>query len=386
MTRPHGSSLAVGALVAALALVGGVPAAAGAQQSAVALEAQFRGYEFGAGLGPSVANLLLFPAAYRFQPKEEVVVDVYSAWGRGAVEQAGIVYELTGFVDTRAKVSWRATEWAEVSVGVNIPTGNARHTGEEALVAAFLSNDLLGFEESNWGQGVGVTTGIATATQMGDWGVGLGASYRVAEEYEPIADSVVGYTPGNELRLRLGVDRNIGESGTFTAGVTYQNFSDDQVSGRDLFAPGARVLVDASYAFRTGASTWTVYAADVWRENGDLFLDIVDGVGAVVGDTTLVTPSQNLVLAGVSGSVPVGPVFRIRPQADVRIQQREEADGSTAGSGFVASAGLDLPVRFFGRVDVIPALKVMGGRIEGADSETFNTVGTELSLLLSFTF
>jgi len=372
--------------VAVAALMGATASGAAAQQNALGMEAQFRGYEFASGFGPSVANLLLFPAAYRFEPAEGVSFDLYSAWGRGAVEQGGVVYELTGFVDTRARLSWRASEWAEFSIGLNVPTGNARHTGEEALVAAFLSNDLLGFDESNWGQGVGVTTGIATATQMGEWGVGLGASYRVANEYEPVADSVLGYSPGNEIRLRLGVDRNVGESGTFTAGITYQNFDDDQISGRDLFAPGARVLVDASYAFRAGASTWTVYGANIWRENGDLFLDIVDGVGSVVGDTTLVTPSQNLVLAGVSGSVPMGSTFRIRPQADIRLQQREEANGSTAGSGFVASAGFDLPVRFFGTVDLVPAVKVLGGQIEGGDSETYNTVGTELSLLLSFTF
>jgi len=385
MTRRSGVSMRVSVVVAPVVAALALVAPLSAQTHTVAVETNFTGYDFDPGLGPQVANLLIVPVAYRLQWNDQLSFDLYGAYARGAVQQEGFSYKLNGPVDTRVKASYRVSEWAALSLTANIPTGNGRHDGEESVVASVLSSDLLGFQESNWGQGFGLTTGIATATQVGEWGVGLGASYRVANEYQPVADSALGFQPGNELRLRLGVDRNVGETGTLTAGLTYQNFQDDQVEGRNLFQAGTRVLVDGSYAFRAGGNTWTVFAADIWRENGDLFLDIIDGNGAVVGDTTLVTAKQNLVMAGVTGSLPVGSRFRVRPTVDVRIQSREESDGNTAGSGTIFGIGADLPLRVFG-YDFFPKARFLTGRIEDQNGDNVSLIGAELSATIRWSY
>ncbi len=381
MTR----SVRTGVVVFALTLL--APASLfGQQRQSLAVESHFLGYTFDDGVGAEVANIVLFPVAYRLQATDAVAVDVYSAVGRGQVEQDGTVFELAGLVDSRVRVSYRASEWANLTVALNLPSGNSSHDSEEGVVASVLSSDLLGFRETTFGIGLGMTTGIATATRVGEWGLGLGASYRMQGEFEPVADSAIGYQPGNEMRIRAGVDRAVGESGTLSAGVTWQNFSDDQVDGRNLFQAGARVSADLAYAFRAGSTTWSMYAANVWRENGDLFLDLIDGNGAVVGDTILTTASQNLAIARVQGSVPVGSRYRVRPTVDLRVQDREEVDGNAAGSGWMLGAGLDFPVRVFGFYDVFPAVQYLTGRIDGADGVRRGVRGFSGTLTVRWTF
>ena len=373
-------------LAAAIALVAVAGAGPVSAQQSVAIETHFRGLRFDDGLGPDVANVFLTPIAVRADLTPRLILDVYTAWGRGQVEQDDVVYELSGLVDSRVRMNYRVRDWASLSVAANLPTGNSQHDGEESVVASVLSSDLLGFRESTWGSGLGVTTGFATARRMGAWGIGLGASYRLAAEFEPVADTAIGYQPGNEMRIRAGVDRNFGESGTVSAGVTFQDFSDDQLEGRNLFQAGRRVSVDAAVAFRAGGSTWTLSGLNVWRENGDLFLDLVDAQGGIVGDTTLVTAKQRLTVTALSGSVPLGSRYRIRPSVRLRVQDREEVDGTTPGSGWLLGIGADLPLRLYGNYDLFPAVRYMTGEVEGASGDRYGMTGFTGTLTLRWRF
>jgi hypothetical protein len=259
-----------------------------------------------------------------------------------------------------------------LTVGVNIPTGNSADTNEEAIVTTVLATDMLGFREATWGTGLGITGGIATARQMGNWGVGLGASYRQSSEFEPTDGSDLKYQPGNEARIRFGVDRTVGEGGKFTAGVTLLNYSEDQADGQNLFQAGNRLRVDATYAFRSGGSTWSLFAANAWRDKGDLTLDLVDPSGAIVGDTLLVVGGQNLFVAGLRGSVPFAGV-RIRPELDFRLLSHDDDDGS----GWLFGGGFDLPLRFFGTYDVFPRLRASYGKMDAATGESYSFWGGE---------
>ncbi|MCK5653106.1 MAG: hypothetical protein KAJ42_17085, partial [Gemmatimonadetes bacterium] len=227
--------------------------------------AQFQWFSLAEELGADVANLLVVPATYVLPMGEKVRADLYVAWATGSVEKGGFTYNKSGPTDTRMRLSYQATPWAIVTVGVNLPTGNSSDTNEEAIVASVLATDMLGFRESTWGTGFGITGGIATARQMGDWGVGLGASYRQSREFEPTDGEDLKYQPGNEARVRFGVDRNVGDGGKFTTGITFLNYSEDLADGQNLFQAGNRFRVDASLAFRSGASTWSLFAANSWR-------------------------------------------------------------------------------------------------------------------------
>lgn len=368
-----------------LALVALSGASAQAQQgSSLGAGAQVQSYTFGEGLGVERATLYLAPLAYRQPFGSRLSVDLYGAYARGEVVlgagDSDTTYSLSGVVDTKVRANWAATPWAVFSLALNLPTGNSGHSTEEAVVASILANDLLGFREANWGVGFGLTSGVATAYRVGEWGVGVGASYRLANEFEPRSDTTLSYSPGDEARLRVAVDRTVAGN-KLTAGFSLQRFSTDQLDQRDLFQAGNRWRGDVTYSFRTGrAATWTAYLSDVWRERGDLNLDVVDQNGAVVGDTLVRTGHQNLLIGGVAGAINVSPALSVRPAADVRVQTRSEG----GGTGWLAGVGADFPYRLRADLSIIPQVRVQGGELDAAAQDGSTTVhsllGAELGL------
>jgi hypothetical protein len=338
------------------------------------------GYTFEEGLGASAAQLLMFPVAVRF-PVSSLTFDLYAAWAQGKVERDDVAYTLSGPVDTRVKLSWQASPWALLSVGASLPTGNSTHNGEEAVVASVLAMDLLGFSEATWGTGAQITTSLATAMRAGGWGIGIAGAYAVNSEFEPSSEQEFRYQPGNEARVRIGLDRNIGTN-TFTAGLTFMTFAKDQAEDRinrfNIFQAGNRFRFDASYAFRAGGGVWTLYAADLWREHGDLTPIITNDVGAVVGDTSIVMPSQNLIVGGIIGAVALGSKT-FRPQVDFKLQAREDVDGADEGSGWLVSAGGDIPLRLFGSWDFFPKAQVIIGAVKDATGASRQVTGAEFS-------
>jgi hypothetical protein len=363
---------------AALALLLGAAPVAAQTEHALATGVHFQGYSFDDSVGVSAANLLLVPLAYQVPLGNRLALDLYTAYARGSVERLNTVYNLEGVVDTRARASWTAAPWAVVMVGVNIPTGNATHDSEEAVVAGALSTNLLGFREASWGTGLAVTTGLATAHRLGSWGVGFGASYRMASEFEPRADTSLNYTPGNEALFRVALDRTVGSSAKLTAGFTFQNYSADQVDEQDLFQSGNRLRGDLTYSFRAGGlGVWSLYVADVWRERGDITLDVINSDGVAERDTTFQTGTQNLFIAGIGATLPISRTLTLRPSIDGRVQSREEP----GGQGWLVNGGADLPLRFAG-YDLVPTARVSYGRLEADSGNDYPFWGGELGATL----
>ena len=376
-------------LAALLAIVAATASPLEAQRVGVGVD--YLGYQFGSGLNMDAAQLFMVPVAARVPINDAVGVEVFSAWAEGRVEQNNQILKLSGPVDTGIKGSWQATPWAMVSLGMNLPTGNSTHDGEEAVVAAALSTDLLGFREATWGTGFALTSSVAAARRMGGFGVGVAAAYSARGSYDPSEDVQVTYQPGNETRLRLGLDRNFGNS-TFTAGVTMVNYAEDKVSddigdNRNLFQAGRRLRFDASYAFRAGAGVWTIYGADLMRNNGDLRVAVGDDTGAPTGaDPVVVTAKQNLIIAGVMGTVSLGGGFVFRPHVDYKLQTREEADGNDAGSGWLLAAGGDIPIRIFGGYEFFPKARLYFGTIKDALGGSVSVQGLEFKGQFRFNF
>jgi len=341
------------------------------------------GYSFDQGLAADAAQLLMVPVAVRLPFTDWLTFDLYSAWADGRVDVNGQEMGLQGPVDTNVKVSVQATPWALISVAANLPTGDAAHDADEALVASILSTDLLGFREATWGTGFALTSSVATATTAGGFGVGIAGAYALRQEFKPVENVSSTYEPGDEVRLRIGVDRNFGGS-TLTLGGTFINYQKDRSAGVNLFRAGNRFRFDASLAFRAGDGVWTVYAADVFRENGDLFGQIDVG-GGVLADTTITTARQNMIVAGVVGSLGLGGGFVLRPHLDFRYQMREEWDGSEAGTGWMFAGGFDLPLRVLG-TDFFPKSRVFVGRVQDAAGARVRALGLEATGTLRWLF
>jgi hypothetical protein len=367
----------VTALVLGTLLVSGNAVAQ--ERPAFAAGAIGQGYSFGGETGVESATLLLLPVAFTLPVSRGLTLDLYGAYARGAVNLEEETHTLQGIVDTRLRASYAVTPWAVVSAAVNLPTGNATHDSEEAIVASALSMELLGFREALWGTGFGFTTGVSTATRFGSTGLGIGASYRVASEFEPSEEQAFKYTPGNEVRVRVALDQNVGVNNKLTLGVTFQNYAEDKVDGRNLFAPGNRIRGDLAYSFRTSpTSTWTFYVADVHRQNGDVTLQVAQG-GTAVGDTTFEAGHQNMAVIGVAGAMRMG-TLALRPSADARLLTRESGEEE----GWLAGVGTDVPFRM-GNTEVVPSVRLSYGQLEGASTDQRDGFwGGELGLMLRF--
>lgn len=353
-------------------------------QVAVGGGIDYLGYSFDDGLGAEAAQLLMVPVAVRYSATDKLSFDLFSAWAEGRVEQSNTVLTLSGPVDTNIKASYQAMPWAVVSMGLSLPTGNATHSGEEAIVASVLSTDMLGFRESTFGTGFAMTTSVASATTAGGFGLGIAAAYAVRGEFEPSEDVALAYQPGNEARVRVGMDRNFGNS-TLTAGATFINYSDDKADGQNLFQAGNRIRFDAAFAFRKGAGVWTVYGANLMRANGDLRVDIIDDTGTTVGDTIVATAKQNLVVGGIMGTVGLGGGFVFRPHVDMKYQKREESDGNEVGSGWMLGAGGDIPIRLFG-TEFFPLARVYFGSLKDVAGDGVSLLGMEFKGTLRTSF
>jgi len=379
------ASRSLGVVTGLIAALAGVAPASAQISAGTGLE--YQSYDFDAGLGADRAQLLLVPVAIRVPVPsvEGLAFDLYSAWAEGRVQAGDSVFKLSGPVDTGLRAAYQATPWALVTVGANIPTGDSEHDTEEALVASVLSTDILGFHETTWGRGFALTGSVAVARQVGGFGLGLAGSYSQRGKFNPSADvagttadeSSLEYQPGSERRIRLGVDRNFGNS-TMTLGATLINYAEDQADGRNLFQAGNRLRFDGTYAFRMGGGVWTVYAADLLRQNGDLSLIVLDSQGDSVDVANVETPKQNLLMAGVTGSVQIGGGFVFRPHVDGRLQSRKDSAGSKAGSGWLVGLGGDIPVRLFGN-DFFPKARVLLGKIKDPAEASISVFGLEFS-------
>jgi hypothetical protein len=344
----------------------------------------FQGYSFDEELGTDAANLLLVPLAVRLATTDAFEIDFFGAWAEGRVERDENTFVLNGLVDSRIRVQWRVTPLVSLSISTSLPTGNSSHTAEEAIVASVLSSDILAFQESNWGTGFSITGGFATAWQFGDWGIGFGGSYRQFDEFEPQADQPFVYHPGNELRSRIAVDRNVGETGKLTFGGTYQTYETDLYQGRNLFNSGDRVRGDFTYSFRSGSSTWSLFVVDVYRNTGDLSLRIINDAGAVVGDSTVNTGSQNLLVAGVQGAIPIGSTVYFRPNIDFRMQSVAATDQGPEAGGWVTGFGGDIPLRVSGAFDFFPRARVSFGQLKTPEGINRSFWGFEGSATIRF--
>jgi hypothetical protein len=371
------------ALIAVLAL-GASPLRA---QTSAGGGIDYMSYAFDPGLGADAAQLLMIPVAVQVPAMPGLSFDIFAAWAEGRVERGDTLYELSGPVDTGVRAAYQATPWALVTLGVNVPTGDATHDGQEAIVASLLSTDILGFREAAWGRGFAITASAAVARSMGNFGLGLAGAYSMRGKFNPDAsDQDLEYQPGSEARIRLGVDRNFGNS-TLTLGGTFITYAQDQANGQNLFQAGKRFRFDASYAFRMAAGVWTVYAADLIRQNGTLELPNVDGQGTPLGTfTSIDTPKHNLAVAGVMGAVALGGGFVFRPHVDIKLQAREDSSGNDAGSGWLLAAGGDVPLRVFGGHDFFPKARVLLGSLKDPAGDGVRVFGMEFkgTVVVSF--
>lgn len=286
-----------------------------------------RTYIFAGSTGLDHASQLVVPVFAGVPIGRQFFVDVTGNYAFTEVEgTSGVVERLEGFTDTQLRGSLTlGRDVAVLSVSLNVPTGKATINRDQLTVLGNTAQTFLPFTVSNYGTGVGATTGLAVARAFGAWNLGVAGAVRYVGGYEPIADTAVTgeYKPGVEGRVRFGVDRLLGERSRLNLGLTWSSFGTDEFSGQIQtgafnYRPGSRLVAQASLTRQFGRSSLQGYGWAYFRQDGRTTSD----------SSTSVSGAENLYNLGLMLLTPLGGSVVLDPGLDVRVWY---PDGGYAG-------------------------------------------------------
>jgi hypothetical protein len=257
--------------------------------------------------------------------------------------------KISGLTDTQLRGTVNlGSDAAVFTFGVNVPTGRSTAKPAEVAAASLIGNDFLSFPISSMGSGFGGTGGLAVARPLGDWNLGAGISVRHSMPFDPFEG--LRYTPGNETRLRVGVDHPYG-TGRASIGVTYSKFNNDAIADTNtgsIYNTGDRLLTQGYMTSRLGQGEYMLSAWDLFRASGTL----TDG-----------TPSGTENITDLAGSYgwTLGDA-RLEPGLDLRTWMQKDASLSlqttislryehALGDQFIISPGAGFTVGKLGTVN-----------------------------------
>jgi len=310
------------ALLAAAALPAG---AQGIGDASVFAGPQYVRYTFGSSPSQKTVSQLSIPMAIVLPMGDRFSVDVSSSYANTEVQLGGVrTSSITGLTDTQVRGNLTFGDNAFIlTLGLNLPTGQYTVPEGQQEAAGAIGNNFLLYPVVTMGSGFGATGGVALAQTVGSWNLGIGGSFRHSSQFDAyqVASKVLRFTPGNEYRLRVGLDRPVGD-GSVAVGVTYSKFGSDAADST-TFSTGDRALAQASWFSPLGANTdFTLSAWNLYR-----------AAGQVIGGAS---PWENVSNVNLAFGFHVGGLY-VQPSAEGRAWQ---ADGANAGK--LANFGLHL--------------------------------------------
>jgi hypothetical protein len=312
----------------ALLVAGALPAQSW-RESSVRFGPQSYSYRIKTPVNETVSELA-FPFFVTVPVLRSLTVDVGTAYAmahyqRRLNDSTTTTSELSGLTDTQLRANYAfGQDFVVFTAGLNLPTGSATVTPAQLDAATRIGSDFLMFPISGFGSGLGMTGGVAIAKPAGDWNLGFAASMRQATEYEPFKDAggvATKFTPGAEIRTRLGVDHPFG-TGRMSVGFTYSKFGDDKANSA-TFNTGDRFIgqVAVSSSLKSGTD-YTLVVWNLFRTSGTL----INGSASPSANIT-----NALMALGIRGPADVG----IEPSVETKVFTQQNARTS-----FLANMGL----------------------------------------------
>lgn len=348
--------------ISALLVVAGTAAAQG---PGARVSPQFVSYTLGAPSSVTITEMAVPFFAY-MAVTPGLTIDIGSAFASARVKNTGGTQAtestISGLTDTQIRATMNVgSDMVLVTAGVNIPTGSSTAGPAEQSAASQIGNDFLFFPISSMGSGFGGTGGIALARPIGDWNLGAGLSIRHSMPFDPYEDAAgtkLRYTPGDEMRARLGVDHPFG-TGRASLGVTYSRFTDDKIAG-SIYNTGNRLLSAASVSNSMWGGDYMLSAWNLFRASGTL----ADGSASGTESITDVSAAYGMSLAG----------GRVEPGLSVRTWTQENAAMSLQST---ASLRYE---RSFGRLTMAPGVGFTIGKVATGVTETASITGFRAQL------
>jgi len=340
-----------------------------------------RGVSFQSGLGIKKVTEIAVPFAAVWQAGAHLSFDLGGRYATvSSTDESGASTSLSGLTDIQVRGLYALVrDVAVLSLTVNLPTGKTKLAPDQLPVAGMIASDMLPFPVTNFGSGFNVTTGLALAVPVGGWALGFAGSYRANGSFTPVADTGAAggsYKAGGEFRVRLGLDRIVGQS-RLSAGVTYSSYGDDTFGNSPLFQSGKRVIPQASWSFPVGNVGLALYAWDMYR-----------GAGSVIVSGTA-TEKRNVLAAGAMASIQTGQSV-LHPQIEFRSYSSALCLGTVTSSfcaaGKLVSLGARYQIAMSERVAVVPLLRVdLGNLVNQSTGQAVSFTGWNLGVTLRAT-
>ncbi|MGE0351878.1 MAG: hypothetical protein AB7I33_09455 [Gemmatimonadales bacterium] len=347
-----------------LALATTAAAQGTANERSVVSGVMVRGYDIDGG---NRTTQLAVPIAVVIPVNSRFAFDIGTYYASTSSEPAGgSRTTFSGLTDTQLRASYMFGQDAVVTtLMVNLPTGSDQKLSEAGVTGAASAN-FLSFPVNSYRNGLSVTGGVAVATQLGAWNVGLAGSVRLNNEFTPFSDDSLKYTPGTEGRVKLGVDRLIGSS-RLQIGFTWSTFGNDAFTnlggGSGSYQAGDRLIGEATLTFLAGSGTLSAFVWNYYRSKAD---------GASTSN------QENIFSGGLSGHWPLGRRVRLIPVIEGRLWSPDQGNGRMFGAG----ASVEVPVG--DRFVFSPGARFDLGRLEFQDGTDHNLTGWGLSALLRY--
>jgi hypothetical protein len=345
------------------------------------------------------ASEVSFPLSLSVPIGEKWTVGLSTAYSSGRVVLSGTDpelntshYTLSGLTDARIRATGRISPTVSVTLGLNAPTGQTSLDPEELSAFRVLAAPALSFQVARLGSGVSGTAGVVLSRQLGAvWAGALGVSYEVRGKYDPgaliPALSNTDYSPGDALRISLGLDGPVGQNG-MTLGLSadfypnHDEISDPGLANGEALTTQLGPVLTADWQLRVGAARFrelTLYAIDRYRTKY--------GSGSSSTGTVAVSNSSgNYLDVGVRSILATGSRNGILAAVNFRHQTGLKADETIATAAMVSGAATLGLVRELGRGYVVqPFVRGQIGRIKtGEQSSTATGIAGGVTLGLRF--
>jgi len=260
-------------LVAGSLLAVTLPALAPAQgvkDAAIILAPHFTTYTIGEGATKRSISQTAVPLVFVIPFTERLSVDLTTSFATTDVKADGVSEsKISGLTDTQVRANFVVgSDFLVFTVGLNLPTGQYTIPEEQQEAAGQIGNDFLNYPISSMGNGFAGTGGVAFARPLGSWNFGAGASIRKSTEFAAftVSSAEFRFTPADEYRLRLGLDRPVGD-GQLEFGLSYSAFGED-IADTTSYSTGDRLIASGSWSFPVKGATGFVSGWNLFRMAG----------------------------------------------------------------------------------------------------------------------
>lgn len=337
---------------------------------------EYRSVSFGSGLGITSLREIAVPLGFAMPLSSRLNLDAGTYYVSAQRQDSASSQTITGLTDVILRGTYQIKpDVAVFTFSVNLPTGHKTLRGDQVPVASAVATDLVSFPVSNFGTGFSVTTGLAWATPVGPWALGIAGSFRYNGAYQPLSDTSGGldtlqFRPGGEVRLRVGADRIVGQ-GRLSLGLTYSTFANDEF-GSQSQSPGTRLIPQFSWSTSLGLNnSLLVYGWDVYRN---------------VDETAPVNPGvkQNTIALGAMASLRSGARNALRPQFEIR--KGWQGPGGLHNAGTLVGLGLRYQMAAGERVTLTPGVRFDLGSLPTSGGGSASVTGLSVSLTARTSF